>query len=72
MRMKNDGADPVKYAHKLIARAHAKGALAMTTIGTSQEARMRRQSVENATLTGGWQCRCFASISVHKQRIRVH
>lgn len=37
MRMKNDGADPVKYAHKLIARAHAKGALAMTTIGTSQE-----------------------------------
>lgn len=37
MRMKNDGADPVKYAHKLIARAHAKGAPAMTTIGISQE-----------------------------------
>lgn len=27
----------MEYAHKLIARAHAKGALAMTTIGTSQE-----------------------------------
>ena len=27
----------MEYAHKLISRAHAKGALAMTTIGTSQE-----------------------------------
>ena len=46
MRMKNDGADSVKYAHKLIARAHAKGALAMTTIGTSQE------GADEATIRG--------------------